>query len=90
MKEGKPIGNYRRILQREYLNKVTNFVLNPPPATSHDVIAVCRYQLKELDKGIKDYLSRYPNADLMTRAHLQSCSDIIGEALKAVYSKTAK
>lgn len=90
LKEGKPVGTYRRILQREYLNKVTNFVLNPPPATSHDVIAVCRYQLKELDKSIKDYLDRYPEADLMTRVHLVSCSDIITEALKAVYSKTPK
>jgi len=88
--EGKPVSTFRRILQREYLNSVTKAVLTPPPPTPDDVIAVYRYQLKQLEKSIRDYQKKYPNADLMTRAHLENCSDIITETLKAVYTKSAK
>ncbi len=88
--EGRPVSTFRRILQREYLNSVTKSVLKPPPPTPDDVIAVYRYQLKQLEKSIRDYLKKYPEADLMTHAHLENCSDIITETLKAVYTKSAK
>jgi hypothetical protein len=88
--EGKPVSTFRRILQREYLNSVTKSLLKPPPAIPDDVIAVYRYQLKQLEKSIRDYLKKYPEAELMTRAHLENCSGIITETLKAVYTKSAK
>jgi len=84
LETGEAIGSYRRILQREYLNTVTRSVLKPAPLASGDAIAVCRYQLKQLDRSIKDYLARYPEANLMTRSHLDSCSDIINETLKTI------
>jgi hypothetical protein len=82
METGEAIGSYRRILQREYLNTVTRTVLKPTPLVSGDALAISRYQLKQLDKNIADYLSRDPKVDLMTRSHLDSCSDIINETLK--------
>jgi len=88
LEEGKPIGLYRRILQRQYLNRMSTFVLKPLPATPDDVVAVSRYQLKRLNESIETYLSANPDADLMTKAHLEDCSDIIAETLKAVVSKT--
>jgi len=87
---GVDIGPYRRILQREYLNRVSGFLLNPPAPTPDDVVAICRYHLKQLDKNIEKYLTNHPKTDLVTKAHLQNCSDVINEALKAVYVKNAK
>jgi hypothetical protein len=82
LETGEAIGSYRRILQREYLNTVTRNILEPAPLASADALAICRHQLKQLDKNIADYLSRDPDVDLPTRSHLDSCSDIINETLK--------
>lgn len=88
--EDKPVHAFRRIAQREYLNRVTAFVLNPPLPTQDDVIAISRYELKQLDKSMRQYLMRNPNVDLATRAHLDNCIDLITEALKAIYTKGVK
>ncbi|UCC40134.1 MAG: zinc-dependent metalloprotease [Candidatus Aminicenantes bacterium] len=90
VREGKAVGNFRRILQREHLNRITGFVLKPPAPTPDDAIAIYRFQLKDLNKDIKEYLAKYPDSDPMTRAHLDNCSDIITETLKAVYTKSVK
>jgi hypothetical protein len=88
--KGAAISPYRRILQREYLGKVTEFILKPPAPTPDDVISIARYQLKKLDTEITDYLTKNLDADLATRAHLEGCSDSIHEALQAVFVKDAK
>jgi hypothetical protein len=88
LKEGQAVSAYRRILQREYLNRVSDIVLKPSPATPDDMIAVCRFQLKKLDESIGKYMTANPNTDMMTQAHLEHCSDIIAETLKAVVTKT--
>jgi hypothetical protein len=90
LESGAEIGPYRRILQREFLTRVTEFLLNPPAPTPEDVVAISRYQLKQLDENLRAYLGNNPNADLVTKAHLDNCSDIINEALKAVYVKNMK
>jgi hypothetical protein len=87
---GADIGLYRRILQREFLTKVSEFLLKPAAPTPDDVIAISRYQLKQLDRSLETYLENNPNADLVTRAHLENCSDVINEAIKAVYVKNSK
>ncbi len=87
---GAPIGSYRRILQRAHLAQVTESILKPPAPLPDDVLAISRYQLKQLDKSLKGYLSKNPKADLVTKAHVEDCSDIIDEALKAVYVKNSK
>lgn len=90
LESGAEIGPYRRILQREFLTRVTEFLLNPAAPTPDDVVAISRYQLKQLDESLGAYLGSHPNADLITRAHLDNCSDIINETLKAVYVKNSK
>jgi Met-zincin/Domain of unknown function (DUF5117)/Domain of unknown function (DUF5118) len=90
LKDGKAIGPYRRILQREYLARATDLVLKPPAQAPEDAISISRHQLKELDKSIKDYLAAQASADLETRAHLETCTDLISEALKAVYVRNMK
>jgi hypothetical protein len=86
--EEQPISVFRRILQREYLNRVSDIVLKPSPAAPDDMIAVCRYQLRRLHESIGMYMTRNPDMDMLTQAHLEHCSDIIGETLKAVVTKT--
>jgi hypothetical protein len=86
LKEGKPAGTYRRILQKEYLDKIRTFVKNPSPPVGADVVTLCRYQLKELDKDIINYLRTYPEIDLMTRAHFEYCSDIITQSLRTDFT----
>lgn len=90
LKAGKAIGPYRRMLQREYVSRAIDLVLKAPVQAPDDAISICRFQLKELDKSIKDYLGTQAGADLETRAHLENCSDMISETLKAVYTKTVK
>jgi len=90
LESGEEIGPYRRILQREFLTKVTEFLLKPAAPTPGDVIAISRYQLKQLDRSLGAYLGNNPNANLVTKAHLENCSDVISEALKAVYVKNSK
>lgn len=85
-----PIGPYRRILQREYLNRVTELILSPKTPLPDDAIAISRYQLKHLDKALEGYLAKNSDADLVTKAHVENCSDIISEILKAVYVKNVK
>lgn len=63
--------------------------LHPAAPTPDDVVAISRYQLKQLDESLGAYLGGHPNADLITRAHLDNCSDVINEALKAVYVKNS-
>ncbi len=87
---GAPIGPYRRILQRAYLTRVTGFILKPPAPIPDDVLAISRYQLKQLDKSLKGYISKNPKADLVTKAHVDNCSDMISEVLKAIYVKNSK
>jgi hypothetical protein len=88
LREGQAVNAYRRILQKEFLNRVSDIVLKPPPATPDDMIAVCRFQLKKLDESIGKYMTANPDTDMMTQAHLEHCSDIIAETLKAVVTKT--
>jgi hypothetical protein len=90
LKEGRNIGTQRRILQREYLTKVTNTLLKPSAVVPDDSQAVLRYQIKTLEKGIGDYLKTSPQADLMTRAHLEDCLNLVSDALKAVYLRNTK
>lgn len=86
--KGEPVGPYRRILQQEWLTRVRQFILKPSPPLPDDAVTLFRYQLKQLGKSISDYLARYPELELMTRAHLENCSDLIAETLKAGYVKT--
>jgi len=90
LNDGKAISPYRRILQREYLARATDFILKAPPQAPDDAISICRFQLKELTKSIKNYLEAQTSVDLATRAHLENCTDMISEALKALYIKTVK
>jgi len=90
LKEGKGIGPYRRILQREYVTKATDLVLKAPAEAPDDALSICRHQLKELAADIKSYLGTQTAVDLETRAHLENCTDLISESLKAVYTKNIK
>ena len=90
LKDGKSIGPFRRILQREYLARATDLVLKTPAQAPDDAISISRYQLKELDKSIKDYLAARSPVDLETRAHLENCLDQVSETLKAVYVRNIK
>jgi hypothetical protein len=85
--EGKPISAYRRMLQREDLALVGRMLLHPPQPLPDDALTLFRYELKRLSKAIADWLAKSPQMDLMTRAHLENCADVIAETLKAGYTK---
>jgi len=86
--EAKPVNAYRRILQRECLARISQFVLKPSSPLPEDAVPLFRYELKQLGRSIDDYLVMYPELDIMTRAHLENCSDLIAQALKAGYIKS--
>ena len=86
--EGKPVNAYRRILQQECLARISQFVLKPSSPLPNDAVTLFRHELKQLGRSIDDYLAKYPELDIMTRAHLENCSDLIAQALKAGYSKS--
>ena len=88
--EGKSVSAYRRILQQECLARVSQFVLKPSPPLPDDAVTLFRYELKQLDKSIADYLAKYPELDLMSRVHLENCSDLAAATLKAGYSKSSE
>jgi hypothetical protein len=88
--EGKLVSPYRRILQQECLARVSQFVLKPSPPLPNDAVTLFRYELKQLGKSIADYLAKYPELELMTRAHLENCSDLAAATLKAGYSKSSE
>jgi hypothetical protein len=90
LEEGRGIGPLRRILQREHLAKMTNAVLKPSPVFPDDALAILRYELKALERGIAAYFQSSPQTDLMTRAHLEDCANLVSETLKAVSIRTAK
>jgi len=82
LKGEKSIGALRRVLQEKYLDKIINISVSPPPQFPYDAVALCWYQLKELDRDIKNYLKINTEIDQMTRVHLELCSDIISKAFK--------
>jgi hypothetical protein len=90
LKDGKGIGPYRRMLQREYVSRASDLVLKAPAEAPDDAISISRYQLKELDNKIKNYLAAQTTADIETRAHLENCADLISETMRAVYTKNIK
>ncbi|MCX6570619.1 MAG: zinc-dependent metalloprotease [Candidatus Aminicenantes bacterium] len=85
--EGKPVTLYRRILQQETLAQVRQALLKPSPSLPEDAAILFRYELKQLSKTLSAELSSHPELDLMTRAHLENCLDVIGQTLQAGYVK---
>jgi hypothetical protein len=81
LKEKRPLGMHRRLLQERYLIDVVRLVNNSAPPFPHDAASLCYYQLKELDLEIKDYLEKTAGIDLITRAHLEHCLSIITKNL---------
>jgi hypothetical protein len=75
------------MMQREFLGKISELVLKPPPSTPGLAVSVCRRQMKDLETSIRGYLNGKAGIDAATRAHLEDCSDIIAGALKAIPSK---
>jgi hypothetical protein len=87
VKEGDSASAYRRILQRADLELVSRLVLDPPKPLPGDAEILFRHELRRLSKMIADRLGNTPDTDVMTRAHLESCLDLIAETLKAGYTK---
>jgi hypothetical protein len=88
VKDMKVIGNHRAMLQKEFLSRVSGLLLKPSPSMPGLAVSICRHQLKGLDKSIRAYLHGKAGLDVATGAHLEDCSDIINETLKAVATKS--
>ncbi len=86
--EGKPVGAARRLLQQESLALVRQALLKPAPSLPEDAAVLFRHELKELGRGLADDLARHPELDLMSRAHLENCLDLVQQTLQAGYVKT--
>jgi hypothetical protein len=90
LKEKKPLGIYRRILQEKYLMHVIGLAKYSSPPVPYDAVSLCHYQLKELNQEIKDYLEKTTGIDLTTRAHLEYCLSIISETSKDDFERNKK
>ncbi len=85
--EGKPVSTFRRFLQQESLAQVRQALLKPAPPLPEDAATLFRYELKQLGKSLSDDLAAHPDLDLMTKAHLESCLDLVTQTLQAGYVK---
>lgn len=86
--EGKPVGAARRLLQQESLALLRQALLKPAPSMPEDAAVLFRHELKELGRGLSEDLARHPELDLMSRAHLENCLDLVQQTLQAGYVKT--
>jgi len=79
---GRNVSANRRDLQRTYIDRTSELVLNPPERLPADARAVARYQLVGLKRRID---ARKSAADLSayTRAHLSESSARIAQVLEA-------
>ena len=88
------IDSFRRNLQRAYLTRMTDKLLdqrNPMATpTPEDVRSLARYELTTLSQRIGHALAAGGSTDVATRAHLMESKARIDRALEASVSFTAK
>ncbi len=73
----------RRDLQRAYLDRLVEYVTDPPERTPADVRSVARVQLMDLSRRIARRLTPPQNFDAYTFAHLTEAKARIEKALEA-------
>jgi len=79
---GRNVSANRRDLQRTYIDRTSELVLDPPERLPADARAVARYQLVELKRRI-DARKSAPSLHAYTRAHLSESSARIAKVLEA-------
>ena len=80
---GRNIATSRRDLQRAYLDRMTEIIVNPPDRMPADARAVARVQLRDLQQRISRRLTPPYNFDAYTYAHLYEIQERIDKALQA-------
>lgn len=79
------ISSLRRNLQRNYLKRVSELILNQPG----DAAVVAAAEMTELRRNVDNLLAGKIELDVYSRSHLQDISHRIGKILDAGISKTA-
>lgn len=80
---GRNVSATRRDLQRAYLDRMTEILVNPPERTPADARALARVGLQDLDRRIRQRLTPPSEFDAYTYAHLQESRERIAKALQA-------
>lgn len=80
---GANVPSVRRDLQRAYLDRMIEFLTDPPDRTPEDARSVARLQLTDLSRRLGQRLTPPHNFDAYTLAHLTESRARIGKALEA-------
>ena len=80
---GRNVPAMRRDLQRAYLDRLVEYVTDPPERTPADARSVARVQLMDLNRRITRRLTPPQNFDAYTFAHLTEAKVRIEKALEA-------
>lgn len=86
LSKGENINSYRRELQRDHLEMLTQLLLKPAKGTPNDAIALARADATYLKKQV-DSAAKSKKADVYTKAHLEEVSAKIDATLKALLQK---
>jgi len=81
--QARNVPSMRRNLQRLYVDRMTEVLVDPPPRTPADARAVARAELRELKGRLASALGSGASLDSYTRAHLAEVSERIDHALEA-------
>lgn len=81
------ISSFRRGLQREHVKALIRILLNPPDGMPEDARTLAWAKLRKLEGDISQFLTRFPNVDEYTQAHLTESATRIKKALEAAYTQ---
>jgi hypothetical protein len=87
MATAKPIGVYRRNLQKAYVNRIIKILDSKGKASldmGNDAMSILKAHAKELAAAIKETMARYPKS--VTRSHLEDIYERLMLALKPATS----
>jgi hypothetical protein len=81
------ISSFRRGLQREHIKALIRILINPPDGMPEDARTLAWAKLRKLEGDISQFLTRFPNVDEYTQAHLTESATRIKKALDAAYTQ---
>ena len=81
--QARNIPSMRRNLQRLYVDRMTDILLDPPPRMPADARALARAELRDLKGRLASALGAGTALDAYTRAHLTEVGERIDHALEA-------
>ena len=81
------VSTMRRNLQREYVSHLTSILMSGEGYYPPQIQTLVRYYVKDLAKELAGAITKAPQLDIYTKAHLDECHTRLTRALEASYAK---